>query len=147
MNISMKNTSFEILMDIKNEYLSYVVLNIFGSIFGVIGSIAIITAILITKELQNRTNLIIANIASVDFILSSLVDSFAITGLNNILFLINFIYNFNKYIKESLKVEDFLSINMVYVHLLVYFVYVHVQFQRLIWSFYQLIGIFIIFYI
>jgi tetrahydromethanopterin S-methyltransferase subunit C len=143
----MKNTSFEILMDIKNEYLSYVVLNIFGSIFGVIGSIAIITAILITKELQNRTNLIIANIASVDFILSSLVDSFAITGLNNILFLINFIYNFNKYIKESLKVEDFLSINMVYVHLLVYFVYVHVQFQRLIWSFYQLIGIFIIFYI
>jgi hypothetical protein len=88
MNISMKNTSFEILMDIKNEYLSYVVLNIFGSIFGVIGSIAIITAILITKELQNRTNLIIANIALVDFILSSFVDSFAITGLNNILFLI-----------------------------------------------------------
>jgi hypothetical protein len=65
----------------KNEYLPYVILNSFGSIFGVIGSIAIITAILITKELQIRMNLIIANIALADFILSTLVDSFAITGL------------------------------------------------------------------
>ena len=46
------------------------ILNSFGSIFGVIGSIAIITAILITKELQTRMNFIIANIALVDFILS-----------------------------------------------------------------------------
>ena len=46
------------------------ILNSFGSIFGVIGSIAIITAILITKELQTWMNLITANIALVDFILS-----------------------------------------------------------------------------
>jgi len=58
-----------------------VILKSFGSIFGVIGSIAIITAILITKEIKTRMNLIIANIALVDFILSSLVDPFAITGL------------------------------------------------------------------
>jgi hypothetical protein len=79
--INSNNSIEDFFIQHKNEYLPYVILNSFGSIFGVIGSIAIITAILITKELQTRMNLIIANIALVDFILSSVVDSFAITGL------------------------------------------------------------------
>jgi hypothetical protein len=80
-NNSIEEKSFDFFIKNINEYLPYVILNSFGSIFGVIGSIAIVTAILITKELQTRMNLIIANIALVDFILSTLVDSFAIAGL------------------------------------------------------------------
>jgi hypothetical protein len=80
-NKSIEEKSFDFFIKHQNEYSPYVILNSFGSIFGVIGSIAIITAILITKELQTRMNLIIANIALVDFILSGLVDPFAITGL------------------------------------------------------------------
>jgi len=68
----MKNMSY---------YLPYLVLHSFGSILGVIGNISIFVALIVIKELQNATNIIIANIALADFILSSVVDTLTIAGM------------------------------------------------------------------
>jgi hypothetical protein len=65
-----------------SDYLPYLFLHSFGSILGVIGNISIIVAIKVTKELQDATNIIIANIALADFILSSIVDTLTIAGIN-----------------------------------------------------------------
>ena len=53
-----------------------------GAVFGLIGSILVIGSIACTKELRNMTNIIIANLALADFILSSTSDTFAIAGLD-----------------------------------------------------------------
>jgi len=73
----------EFFMKHISDYLPYLVLHSFGSILGVIGNILIVVAIMVTKELQNATNIIIANIALADFILSSIVDTLTIAGINN----------------------------------------------------------------
>jgi hypothetical protein len=73
--------NFQYITNRISEYIPYIVLNSIGSILGLIGSILIIVSILCTKELQNRTNMIIGNIALADFILSSFVDPTAIAGL------------------------------------------------------------------
>jgi hypothetical protein len=64
------------------DYLPYVILNTLGAVFGLIGSILVIGSIACTKELRNMTNMIIANLAFADFILSSTSDTFAIAGLD-----------------------------------------------------------------
>ena len=71
----------EFLMKNMNDYLPYLVLHSFGSIFGIIGSIAIFSSIIVTKELQKSTNIIIGNIALADFILSSIIDTLTIAGI------------------------------------------------------------------
>ncbi len=64
-----------------SEYVPYIVLSSVGSTFGLIGSVFIIISIVCTKELQNRTNMIIGNIALADFILSCIIDPIGIAGL------------------------------------------------------------------
>jgi len=73
-------SSSEFFVKNISDYLPYLVLHSFGSILGVIGNILIVVAIIVTKELQNATNIIIANIALADFILSSIVDTLTIAG-------------------------------------------------------------------
>ena len=87
MNETLFNTTITFEVDgyeffIRNlsDYLPYVILNTMGVIFGVIGSLLVIGSIACTKELQNTTNLIIFNLALVDFILCSISDTFAIAG-------------------------------------------------------------------
>ena len=71
---------FEFFIKNLSDYLPYIALHSFGSFLGVIGNIAIIGALIVTKELHNATNIIIANIALADFILSSIVDTLTIAG-------------------------------------------------------------------
>ncbi len=71
---------FEFFIKNLSDYLPYLLLHSFGSFLGVIGNIAIIGALIVTKELHNATNIIIANIALADFILSSIVDTLTIAG-------------------------------------------------------------------
>jgi len=73
-------SSSEFFVKNISDYLPYLVLHSSGSILGVIGNILIVVAIIVTKELQNATNIIIANIALADFILSSIVDTLTIAG-------------------------------------------------------------------
>jgi len=85
MNETLKNSSteevgIEYFMQNLSDYLPYVTLNVLGAVFGVIGSIVVIGSIACTKELRTMTNLIIANLALADFILSSTSDTFAIAG-------------------------------------------------------------------
>ena len=64
-----------------NVYVPFVVLHSLGSILGIIGSLAVFAAIIVTKEIRNSTNIIIGNIAIADFILSAFVDPLAIAGI------------------------------------------------------------------
>lgn len=70
-----------VLMENISEFVPGIFLHSLGSILGIVGSIVIISAIIVTKELRNSTNMIIGNIAVADFILSSIVDTVAIVGI------------------------------------------------------------------
>jgi hypothetical protein len=82
-NMNETVNDFEFFIKNLSDYLPYLLLHSFGSFLGVIGNIAIIGALIVTKELHNATNIIIANIALADFILSSIVDTLTIAGIYN----------------------------------------------------------------
>ncbi len=80
-NINQTENGFEFLLTHLNDYLPYLMLHVLGCLLGILGSIAIILAILVTKELHTSTFKIIANIALANFILSSIVDTLTIAGI------------------------------------------------------------------
>jgi hypothetical protein len=87
-NINQTENGFEFLLTHLNDYLPYLMLHVLGSLLGILGSIAIILAILVTKELHTSTFKIIANIALANFILSSIVDTLTIAGIIIIILII-----------------------------------------------------------
>jgi len=73
-------TDFQYFLNHMSVFLPYVLLNIISSFGGIFGNILIIGSILCTKNLQNMTSFIIANIALADFFISSFTDVFAVAG-------------------------------------------------------------------
>ena len=69
------------------DYLPYIIMNIIGTICGVLGNILIIGSILCTKKLHTRASIIIANIALADLFISSITDTFAVAGKEFLIFL------------------------------------------------------------
>jgi hypothetical protein len=87
-NINETENGFEFLLTHLSDYLPYLMLHVLGCLLGILGSIAIILAILVTKELHTSTYKIIANIALANFILSSIVDTLTIAGIIIIIIII-----------------------------------------------------------
>jgi hypothetical protein len=92
-NINETENGFEFLLTHLNDYLPYLMLHVLGSLLGILGSIAIILAILVTKELHTSTFKIIANIALANFILSSIVDTLTIAGIIIIIIIVILIHS------------------------------------------------------
>jgi uncharacterized protein with PQ loop repeat len=66
---------------ISFHYLPYTVLNIIGIFGGIFGNLLILSAILLTKQLQNTANILIFNLSFAHFFVAGFVDSAALTGI------------------------------------------------------------------
>jgi len=81
MNSTNQTNSTWTLNDIISfHYLPYTIMNSVGIIVGVFGNLLIMSAILLTKQLQNTTNILIFNLSFAHFLVASFVDSTALTG-------------------------------------------------------------------
>ena len=65
---------------ISFHYLPYTVLNIIGMLGGTFGNLLILSAILLTKQLQNTANILIFNLSFAHFFVAGFVDSAALIG-------------------------------------------------------------------
>jgi uncharacterized protein with PQ loop repeat len=66
---------------ISFHYLPYTVLNIIGMFGGIFGNLLILSAILLTKQLQNTANILIFNLSFAHLFVAGFVDSAALTGI------------------------------------------------------------------
>ena len=76
------NNSTWTLNDIISfHYLPYTVLNIIGMLVGVFGNLLILSAILLTKQLQNTANILIFNLSFAHLFVAGFIDSAALIGI------------------------------------------------------------------
>jgi hypothetical protein len=76
------------------EYFPYVTLSLSGTVFGIIGNILIIGAVICHKELHTTTNMLIFNLALADLTISGFVDSFSVAGILILSFFLLFLFFF-----------------------------------------------------
>jgi hypothetical protein len=69
---------------ISFHYLPYMILNIIGILVGVAGNLLILSAILLTKQLQNTANILIFNLSFAHLFVAGFVDSTALFSINKI---------------------------------------------------------------
>jgi len=65
---------------ISFHYLPYTILNTLGILVGMFGNSLILSAILLTKQLQNITNILIFNLSFAHFFVAGFVDTAALIG-------------------------------------------------------------------
>ncbi len=65
---------------ISFHYLPYTILNTTGILAGIFGNSLILSAILLTKQLQNTANILIFNLSFAHFFVAGFVDSAALIG-------------------------------------------------------------------
>ena len=75
------NSAWNINDLISFYYLPYTVLNIIGMLVGIFGNLLILSAILLTKKLQNTSNILIFNLSLAHLFVAGFVDSAALTGI------------------------------------------------------------------
>jgi hypothetical protein len=75
------NSTWNINDLISFYYLPYTVLNIIGMLVGIFGNLLILSAILLTKKLQNTANILIFNLSLAHLFVAGFVDSAALTGI------------------------------------------------------------------
>ena len=99
MNSTNQTNSTWTLNDIISfHYLPYIIMNSVGIIVGVSGNLLIMSAILLTKQLQNKANILIFNLSLAHFFVASFVDSTALIGINIFYFKIYNLQNIKNYI-------------------------------------------------
>ena len=76
-----KNSTWAINDIISFHYLPYTILNTIGILGGIIGNSLILSAILLTKQLQNTANILIFNLSFAHLFVAGFVDSAALTGI------------------------------------------------------------------
>jgi hypothetical protein len=74
------NSTWTINDIISFHYLPYTILNTTGILVGMFGNSLILSAILITKQLQNTANILIFNLSFAHFFVAGFVDSAALIG-------------------------------------------------------------------
>ena len=79
--ISVDYTGIKFLLHYLAEYLPYTFLSGLAVFVGIVGNLLITGAILVTKELQSTSNLIVFNLAVADILISLIVDTFTLVGL------------------------------------------------------------------
>jgi len=68
---------------ISFHYLPYTILNTTGILVGVVGNLLILSAILLTKQLQNIANILIFNLSFAHLFVAGFVDSTALISIKN----------------------------------------------------------------
>ena len=85
MNLTNNNNNNNITWTLNDiisfHYLPYTVLNIIGMFGGIFGNLLILSAILLTKQLQNTANILIFNLSFAHLFVAGFVDSAALTGI------------------------------------------------------------------
>ncbi len=76
-----KNSTWKINDIISFHYLPYTILNTVGILGGIIGNSLILSAILLTKQLQNTANILIFNLSFAHLFVAGFVDSAALIGI------------------------------------------------------------------
>ena len=78
------NSAWNINDLISFYYLPYTVLNIIGMLVGIFGNLLILSAILLTKQLQTTANILIFNLSFAHLFVEGFIDSTALIGIYNI---------------------------------------------------------------
>jgi hypothetical protein len=79
-NLINNNSTWTINDLISFHYLPYTILNTMGILVGMFGNSLILSAILLTKQLQNTANILIFNLSFAHFFVAGFVDSAALIG-------------------------------------------------------------------
>jgi len=99
-NNNNNNTTWSINDLISFHYLPYIILNIIGILVGIFGNLLILSAILLTKQLQTTANILIFHLSFVHLFVAGFVDSTSLFSILKILFItlysnqLIFIYTF-----------------------------------------------------
>jgi len=86
------NNTWTINDIISFHYLPYIVLTIIGILVGMLGNILILSAILLTKQLQNTANILIFNLSIAHLFVAVLIDSNSLFSIKNTIYNINYIF-------------------------------------------------------
>jgi len=81
------NSTWTINDIISFHYLPYTILNTTGILVGVFGNILILSAILLTKQLQNTANILIFNLSFAHLLVAGFVDSTSLFSILKSLFI------------------------------------------------------------
>jgi hypothetical protein len=79
------NSTWTINDLISFHYLPYIILNTIGILVGIFGNSLILSAILITKQLQNTANILVLNLSFAHLFVAGFVDSTALFSIKNII--------------------------------------------------------------
>ena len=82
------NSAWNINDLISFHYLPYTILNTIGILLGVTGNLLILSAILLTKQLQNVSNILIFNLSFAHLFVAGFVDSTALFSIKIIIYII-----------------------------------------------------------
>ncbi len=93
--INDNNSTWTINDVISFHYLPYTILNTIGILLGVTGNLLILSVILLTKQLQNVSNILIFNLSFAHLFVAGFVDSTALFSIENIIYNINYIFLVN----------------------------------------------------
>jgi hypothetical protein len=81
---STNNSTWTLNDLISFHYLPYIILNTIGILVGIVGNSLILSAILLTKQLQNTANILIFNLSFAHLFVAGFIDSTALIGIYNI---------------------------------------------------------------
>ena len=87
------NSTWNINDLISFHYLPYTILNTTGILVGVFGNILILSAILLTKQLQNTANILIFHLSFAHLFVAGFIDSTALIGIILIHYILKLIFN------------------------------------------------------
>jgi len=79
--MNLTNSTWTINDLISFHYLPYIILNSVGVFVGIFGNLLILSAILLTKQLQNTANILIFNLSLAHFFVAGFVDPTALSGI------------------------------------------------------------------
>jgi hypothetical protein len=79
--MNLTNSTRAVIDLMSFHYLPYIILNSVGVFVGIFGNLLILSAILLTKQLQNTANILIFNLSLAHFFVAGFVDPTALSGI------------------------------------------------------------------